>query len=192
MPSFQDSAVIFFIALLLFGPKKLPELARYVGKLMNEFRRASSEFRMQMDDEFRQIEQTEHRKKIEAMEAAAPVAPVIESSEAPLDQPITPHVEYDPDQPYIAPTAPEDIAAEAAKSEPGATSQTNSSFEMGSTEVSSVEPLPIATNGDLSMMPPSTGLPIPRNRSLDAMFDSIPQTPDPATTHHKTETSAHG
>ncbi len=72
MPSFQDSAVIFFIALLLFGPKKLPELARYVGKLMNEFRRASTEFRMQMDDEFRQSEQAEQQKKIAAMEAAAP------------------------------------------------------------------------------------------------------------------------
>ena len=45
MPSFSDSAFIFVIALLLFGPKKLPELARYVGKLMAEFRRASNEFR---------------------------------------------------------------------------------------------------------------------------------------------------
>ena len=192
MPSFQDSAVIFFIALLLFGPKKLPELARYVGKLMNEFRRASSEFRMQMDDEFRQIEQTEHRKKIEAMEAAAPVAPVIESTEVPLDQPITPHVEFDPDQPYIPPTAPEDIAAEAAASHPGAPSQTAPSFEVGAPELTSSEPLPIATNGDLSMMPPSTGLPVPRNRSLGDVFDSIPHTADPAIPHHEPETSTHG
>src|SRR5580698_8636677 len=102
MPSFQDSAVIFFIALLLFGPKKLPELARYVGKLMNEFRRASSEFRMQMDDEFRQIEQAEHQKKIAAMEAAAPVAQPIASE--PTSQPITPHVEFDPDNQYTPPT----------------------------------------------------------------------------------------
>jgi TatA/E family protein of Tat protein translocase len=46
MPSFQDSAVIFIIALLLFGPRKLPELARQLGKLMGEFRRASNDFRM--------------------------------------------------------------------------------------------------------------------------------------------------
>src|ERR1700721_2489979 len=77
MPSFQDSAVIFFLALLLFGPKKLPELARQLGKLMAEFRRASNEFRMQMEDELRIADQEEQRKKIAAMEAAAPVTPAI-------------------------------------------------------------------------------------------------------------------
>ena len=77
MPSFQDSAVIFFLALLLFGPKKLPELARQLGKLMAEFRRASNEFRMQMEEELRIADQEEQRKKIAAMEAAAPVAPAI-------------------------------------------------------------------------------------------------------------------
>jgi sec-independent protein translocase protein TatB len=87
MPSFQDSAVIFFLALLLFGPKKLPELARYVGKLMGEFRRASSEFRMQMEDEFRLAEQAEQQKKIAAMEAAAPVTPPVEPESAVVAQP---------------------------------------------------------------------------------------------------------
>src|SRR5580698_6346837 len=77
MPSFQDSAVIFFLALLLFGPKKLPELARQLGKLMGEFRRASNEFRMQMEDELRASEQAEQQKKIAEMQAAAPVAPAI-------------------------------------------------------------------------------------------------------------------
>ena len=53
MPSLGDSAFIFILALILFGPKKLPELARQLGKLMGEFRRASNEFRMQMEDELR-------------------------------------------------------------------------------------------------------------------------------------------
>jgi len=67
MPSFQDSAILVFLALLLFGPKKLPELARQLGKLMAEFRRASNEFRMQMEDELRVEEQKEHQKKVDAM-----------------------------------------------------------------------------------------------------------------------------
>ena len=71
--SFQDTAVIAFLVLLLFGPKKLPELARQLGKLMGEFRRASNEFRMQMEDELRIAEQADQQKKIADMQAAAPV-----------------------------------------------------------------------------------------------------------------------
>ena len=68
MPSLGDSAVIFILALLLFGPKKLPELARQLGKLMAEFRRASNEFRMQMEDELRIAEQADQQKKIAAID----------------------------------------------------------------------------------------------------------------------------
>jgi len=169
MPSFQDSAVIFFIALLLFGPKKLPELARYVGKLMNEFRRASNEFRMQMEEEFRQSEQEEHRKKIAAMEAAAPVTPAL------------------PVETYEQPA----LEAET-RSEPIA--EVPETFEAA--PEATPEPLPIASSGDLNLMPPATGLPVARTLSsspLGAMFDSIPHTPDPALAHAQTEaqTEAH-
>src|SRR5260370_19607239 len=42
------------------------------------------------------------------------------------------------------------------------------------------EPLPIATSGDLNLMPPSTGLPV-SNSTLSPVLDSIPHDPDPAT-----------
>jgi len=42
---------LFFLALILFGPKKLPEIGRQIGRIMNEFRRASNEFRSQIESE---------------------------------------------------------------------------------------------------------------------------------------------
>lgn len=42
---------IFFLALILFGPKKLPEIGREIGKFMAEFRRASNNFKDQLQSE---------------------------------------------------------------------------------------------------------------------------------------------
>ena len=42
---------VFFLALILFGPKKMPEIGRQVARFLNEFRRASNEFRSQIESE---------------------------------------------------------------------------------------------------------------------------------------------
>jgi sec-independent protein translocase protein TatB len=47
---------LFFLVLILFGPKKLPEIARQIGHFMNEFRRASNEFRSQIESEINSLE----------------------------------------------------------------------------------------------------------------------------------------
>ena len=47
---------LFFLALILFGPKKLPEIGRQIGRIMNEFRRASNEFRSQIETEMNALE----------------------------------------------------------------------------------------------------------------------------------------
>ena len=61
--SFADTAVLFVLALLLFGPKKLPGIARQVGKALNEFKRASNEFKAQIEQEVSQLEIQERQVK---------------------------------------------------------------------------------------------------------------------------------
>jgi sec-independent protein translocase protein TatB len=47
---------IFFLALILFGPKKMPEIGRQVARFLNEFRRASNEFRSQIESEINSLD----------------------------------------------------------------------------------------------------------------------------------------
>jgi sec-independent protein translocase protein TatB len=54
--SFSETIFLFFLALIIFGPKKLPEIARQVGKWMNEFRRASNEFKSQIEQEIAHLD----------------------------------------------------------------------------------------------------------------------------------------
>jgi len=56
--------VIFVIALLVFGPKKLPELGKSVGRAMAEFKKASQEFQESVREEMKQVEDTAELEKI--------------------------------------------------------------------------------------------------------------------------------
>jgi sec-independent protein translocase protein TatB len=69
--SLPDTIFIFGLALVIFGPKKLPEIGRQLGKLVLEFRRASNEFKMQIEEELRAAEVADRQKQI----AAPPVTP---------------------------------------------------------------------------------------------------------------------
>jgi len=51
-----EMMVIFLVALVLFGPKKLPELGRTIGKAITEFRRAQSELKATFESHMRELE----------------------------------------------------------------------------------------------------------------------------------------
>jgi sec-independent protein translocase protein TatB len=157
MPSFSQDIILFILGLLLFGPKKLPVLARQVGKWMAEFRRASNEFKMQMDEELRLSEQAERQAKIAAMESAAPATPALEAG---TENSVAGNI--DPEDPHAPLPDPPLEAAE---------------------RVDGVRPLPIATSGELSIMPPATGLPVAQTGSQSRALDSIPTTQPEAAAH---------
>ena len=79
--------IILTLALIIFGPRKLPELGRSLGKSLGEFKRASNELRNTLDEEIR-IEE-EQRTARAAAAPAPPAAPVIDPddpAEADQDQ----------------------------------------------------------------------------------------------------------
>ena len=61
---FSEMIFLFFLALLIFGPKKLPEIGRQVGRALNEFKRASDEFKSQIQSEINKIDVEEHTQTI--------------------------------------------------------------------------------------------------------------------------------
>jgi len=88
--------IIFVIALIIFGPRKLPELGRSLGKSIAEFKRASNELRSTLEEEIRLEEQ---RTALDASKAsqAAPAPP----ASSPAPSPAAPHAE----EPVVARSA---------------------------------------------------------------------------------------
>ena len=69
-----DTLFLMLLALVVFGPRRLPEIGRQIGKLMYEFRKVSNDFKFQMEEELRASEEAERLRKIQA-EARAPLPP---------------------------------------------------------------------------------------------------------------------
>jgi Tat protein translocase TatB subunit len=59
----SEMIFIFLLALIIFGPRKLPEIGREVGKALAELKRASNEFKSQLENEIEQVNVEEQRKK---------------------------------------------------------------------------------------------------------------------------------
>jgi sec-independent protein translocase protein TatB len=137
-----DTLLIVVIALIVFGPKKLPEISRQIGKLLYEFRKASNDFKFQIEEELRAAEQAERQKQLNT-QAAHP-------------QPATPVTVAAGDVVSAAPESegvrasgalqPESIAAE--------------SIEPQSDEAVRQDARPPEESQPLTIQPPSTGLPV--------------------------------
>lgn len=61
---FPEMIFLFLFALILFGPKKLPEIGRQIGRALNEFKRASNEFKAQIESEISQLDLENSRQTI--------------------------------------------------------------------------------------------------------------------------------
>ncbi len=86
-----EMVVIAVIALIIFGPRKLPELGKSLGKSIAEFKRASNELKHTLEDEIRTEELQEARKS-----AQVPPSPVVTSAAVTPAAPAAPEGETTP------------------------------------------------------------------------------------------------
>lgn len=97
-----ELVIIFVIALIVFGPRKLPELGKSLGKSLAEFKRASNELRNSLEEEIRVEEERE--RTVKAAPAPAPVAAAATATAAEVSAVTgTPAAEPEPwvdDEPY--------------------------------------------------------------------------------------------
>jgi sec-independent protein translocase protein TatB len=127
--SFSETIFLFVLALIVFGPKKLPEIARQAGRLLTELRRASNDFKSQIETEIAHLEVQKNdalKNQSTLPPGAAPVGTVASLSLNPAASESIPH------QPEPEAT----LAAPAEGSIPAAASPPNS--------VSPPEPVPTA------------------------------------------------
>lgn len=73
--------VLFVVALVIFGPQKLPELARMLGKATAEFRKMTNDFRYALEDEVRDLERNTRIREEETAAAARAAQPAQEPPE---------------------------------------------------------------------------------------------------------------
>jgi sec-independent protein translocase protein TatB len=80
-----DSLILMVLALVVFGPRRLPQIGRQIGKLMYEFRKASNDFKFQMEEELRSAEDADRRKQEEERQRTLALsAPAVLPGEAGL------------------------------------------------------------------------------------------------------------
>ena len=117
MFSVPHLVIIFIVVLVVFGPHKLPELARSLGKMMAEFRKASTDFKMAFEEEMRTMERQARDVEFKKSQEAA-AASSTELQPATLGTPAgaeTPHIlpeSIEPIEPTITPVS-EAVAHEA-------------------------------------------------------------------------------
>jgi sec-independent protein translocase protein TatB len=116
--SFSDTVFLFFLALILFGPKKLPEMARQAGRLLAELRRASNEFKSQIETEIAHLEVQNKQTVLppspppQATVASSNSATVVSDAPLQIESPVT----LDSSAPQLAP-GDEAVAASSDSTE---------------------------------------------------------------------------
>jgi sec-independent protein translocase protein TatB len=154
-----DSLLLMVLALVVLGPRRLPQVGRQIGKLMYEFRKASNDFKFQMEEELRNAEEADRRKREEAerQRALAEAQQAVAQAQSAAAQAVNAA-----QQAQSAAQTAQTAAEHSRIPESGAEASTSAPIETeniyDNTYATYAEPAP-AESG-LRVQPPSTGEPV--------------------------------
>jgi sec-independent protein translocase protein TatB len=161
MFSIPHLAIIFVVVLVVFGPEKLPELARNLGKILGEFRRATGDLQNQFEGHLRDIERESSLRQT-ATAAGTTIAPPVKDTAA-QSQPKADSASAPGTVPGEAPHGWTVAPANASASENGGTVAATSAETPGATQADTAHVQPDATeaaqapSGSSQMEQPGTG-----------------------------------
>lgn len=131
----QEMMLIFILALLLFGPKKLPELGRMLAKGLTEFRRAKNELKSTFESHLHELER---ETRIETSSSSTPGY----SSSPRYPYTFDEYGKTEPD--YSSPTPYQEISGPDANSPPSSTASATAAQDAEANRESSLQNLPVA------------------------------------------------
>lgn len=146
MFSIPHLVIIFVVVLVVFGPEKLPELARNLGKILGEFRRATGDLQNTFESHLRDIERESSLRQTAASAGstiAPPAAPAMQSTIAP---PKTESTSASGTVPGDAPHGWTVAPPNASASENGGTAATSSPETPGATQADAAHLQPDAVH----------------------------------------------
>ena len=160
-----DTLLLMALALVVFGPRRLPKIGRQLGKLMYEFRKASNDFKFQMEEELRNAEDADRRKKEEeerqrALAAAPPPAQIETTASQVPALPSTTLESGAPaltESPYSEGTDPYIEAKATHPEEPAPTAADLTATAVETDSAKPPEPVNPIESRHLHIQPPSTG-----------------------------------
>ncbi|MGH9590245.1 MAG: twin-arginine translocase TatA/TatE family subunit [Terracidiphilus sp.] len=155
-----DTMIVMIMALVVFGPRRLPKIGRQIGKLMYEFRKASNDFRFQMEEELRNAEEADRRQREEAERQRALTA-------APAQTPA--QIEAPPpaaELPAVSAAEQTDEYAASENTDDYRSSYDEAAYEHYQREAPETENEPdnAPEPAGLSVKPPASGAPVPAER----------------------------
>ena len=154
MFSIPHLIIVFVVALVVFGPEKLPELARNLGKLMGEFRRATGDLRSTFEGHLRDLEREADQRRL-ATDTATATAPMYSSTSNTISSNTSSALPAIPPEPPAMPLAPGTVPTIPAHLQGPAFGTTEETWHLAGDAVqngapqngsSEATPLPLADN----------------------------------------------